>query len=291
MQIKRYGQMAAMGLVAALLLGAPTGCKKLAKRATKEAPVGVADEAAKAATEATEQAKDKPPAPPPEMKKMEQVAAAHILVAFKGAMRADPKITRTKEEAEKLAKELSAQIKKDPAKFDALVKEKSDAPDKNNGGSLGMIPAGLGNHPFAIATKDLKVGDVAEPVETPFGYHIIKRTAPPPQYAGSHILVAYKGAMRADPKVTRTKEDAQKECAKLAEQARKDPTKFADMAKKHSDGPSGAKGGSLGKWFKGMMVPEFDKAIEGMKIGDISDPIETPFGFHIILRQDPSKTP
>ncbi len=76
-------------------------------------------------------------------------------------------------------------------------------------------------------------------------------------------------------------------CDDLA--ARKDPTKFADLAKAKSDGPSGAKGGSLGKWVKGMMVPAFDKAIGEMKIGDISEPIETPFGFHIITRQDPAK--
>ena len=59
------------------------------------------------------------------------------------------------------------------------------------------------------------------------------------------------------------------------------------MAKKHSNGPSAVKGGSLGKWPKGRMVPAFDQAIAKMKIGGISDPVETPFGFHVIKREDP----
>ena len=112
-----------------------------------------------------------------------------------------------------------------------------------------------------------------------------ERPAAPPMFAGSHILVAYKGAMRS--KAARTKQEAQKLAAELAVKARQDPTKFADLARAHSDGPSGPKGGSLGSWPKGRMVPAFDQAIEKMKVGQISDPVETPFGFHVIMRNDP----
>jgi peptidyl-prolyl cis-trans isomerase C len=55
----------------------------------------------------------------------------------------------------------------------------------------------------------------------------------------------------------------------------------------HSDCPSGkADGGSLGWFSRGMMVPEFDTAAFSLKVGELSDVIETPFGFHIIFKND-----
>jgi peptidyl-prolyl cis-trans isomerase C len=65
-----------------------------------------------------------------------------------------------------------------------------------------------------------------------------------------------------------------------------DKADFAEEAKKHSDCPSGAQGGSLGWFGPGMMVPEFDKAAFAMKCGEVSDVIETQFGYHIILKTD-----
>ena len=61
---------------------------------------------------------------------------------------------------------------------------------------------------------------------------------------------------------------------------------FVREAKEHSDCPSGAEGGSLGWFGRGMMVPEFDKAAFEMKCGEVSDVIETQFGYHIILKTD-----
>lgn len=61
---------------------------------------------------------------------------------------------------------------------------------------------------------------------------------------------------------------------------------FAEEAKKNSDCPSGAEGGSLGWFGRGMMVPEFDKAAFEMKKGDISDIVTTQFGYHIIYKAD-----
>ena len=280
------GHALILALAATLVLGA-AACKKSAPKASDEAAKKV-DPATAPKTKGEPPAKV-PPGAAPENK--EQVAASHILVAFKGAMRANPEITRTKEEAKAEIAKVLVEVRKDTTKFAELAKKHSDAPDKERGGDLGVIPSGLGNHPFAVATKDLKVGDVSEPVETPFGWHILMRKAPPAQYAGAHILVAYKGAMRAKPDITRSKEEAQKKATELAEKLNKDASTFAELAKTNSDGPSGPKGGSLGKWFKGMMVPEFDTAIEGLKIGEVSAPVETPFGFHVIKREDPAKMP
>ena len=59
---------------------------------------------------------------------------------------------------------------------------------------------------------------------------------------------------------------------------------FADEASAHSMCPSGKEGGSLGWFGRGMMVPEFDRAVFGMNDGDVSDIVETQFGYHIIYR-------
>lgn len=61
---------------------------------------------------------------------------------------------------------------------------------------------------------------------------------------------------------------------------------FGDEASAHSDCPSGKNGGSLGWFSRGMMVPEFEKAAFDMSVGDVSDIIETQFGFHIIYKTD-----
>ena len=61
---------------------------------------------------------------------------------------------------------------------------------------------------------------------------------------------------------------------------------FAEEAKKHSDCPSGAQGGSLGWFGRGMMVPEFDKAAFEMKKGEVSGVVATQFGYHIIYKAD-----
>ena len=61
---------------------------------------------------------------------------------------------------------------------------------------------------------------------------------------------------------------------------------FGDEASAHSDCPSGKNGGSLGWFSRGMMVPEFDKAAFEMKVGEVSDIIETQFGYHIIYKNE-----
>jgi len=221
-----------------------------------------------------------------------ELAGSHILIAFKGARRAKPEVTRTKAEALALAKKLTAEIKKDPKKYEALAKKNSDDRTGKRGGFFGSWRQGRMLPAFDAAISKMKIGEVtAEPVETPFGFHVMKRMPLPPTHAGRHILISYTGARRAKPTVTRTKAQALAFAKKLAAELKKDASKFEDQAKKHSNGPSAIRGGSLGKWKRGRMVPEFDAAIEKMKIGQVSDPVETPFGFHVIMRIDPKTVP
>jgi peptidyl-prolyl cis-trans isomerase C len=59
-------------------------------------------------------------------------------------------------------------------------------------------------------------------------------------------------------------------------------TSFEDIAKKHSQCPSGSKGGDLGKFGPGQMVPEFDKAVFSGDVGVLYGPIKTQFGYHLL---------
>lgn len=76
------------------------------------------------------------------------------------------------------------------------------------------------------------------------------------------------------------------EAMKIAADLRKQATakNFSDLAKKHSEDPgSKDKGGDLGEFERGRMTPEFEQAAFSLKAGEISDPIKTPFGYHVIL--------
>jgi len=119
-----------------------------------------------------------PPAPTPQQARPtgEEIAASHVLVAYQGAMRAAPTITRTKEEAKKVAEQLLARARKGED-FAKLATEASDDPSaKLNSGALGKFTRERMVKPFADAAFALKPGAVSELVETPFGYHVIKRT-------------------------------------------------------------------------------------------------------------------
>ncbi len=103
----------------------------------------------------------------------EQVEASHILVSYKGAAAAEAGVTRTKEEALARAKELKAQLDKG-ANFDALARAQSDGPSKTNGGKLGAVARGDVAPSFEEKAFTMQAGQISEPVESPYGYHIIR---------------------------------------------------------------------------------------------------------------------
>ncbi|MEJ6393377.1 peptidylprolyl isomerase [Gymnodinialimonas sp. 2305UL16-5] len=66
---------------------------------------------------------------------------------------------------------------------------------------------------------------------------------------------------------------------------------FAELAAEHSTGPSGPNGGALGWFTAGMMVPEFEEAVFALEVGEVSSPVQTQFGWHIILLNDAREQP
>lgn len=71
------------------------------------------------------------------------------------------------------------------------------------------------------------------------------------------------------------------ECQKLKDEIAAGAD-FAELAKQHSKCPSGARGGELGAFGPGQMVPEFDKVVFSANVGDVSEPVKTQFGWHLV---------
>lgn len=92
------------------------------------------------------------------------------------------------------------------------------------------------------------------------------------EYNAAHILVE-------------TEEEAAALVAELAEGG-----EFGTLARTHSTGPSGPNGGDLGWFSEGMMVPPFEAAVLALEVGEVSDPVETQFGWHVIVLNDTRQT-
>jgi len=120
---------------------------------------------------------DPPPPPRPPPDNVQQIRASHILIAYKGAFHAPASVTRTKEEAQALAIHVDIEARAG-ADFEALVLKYSDDPSaRNNKGNLGQFTRAQMVKPFADAAFGLMKQEIGvDPIETPFGFHIIKRT-------------------------------------------------------------------------------------------------------------------
>ena len=103
------------------------------------------------------------------------IRATHILIAYQGAERAQPNVTRTKAEAKALANDLLRQVRRDSDRIGALALQNSDGPSRNTAGDLGFFSEGAMDDKFFEFANKSRVGAVGL-VETPFGFHVIKVT-------------------------------------------------------------------------------------------------------------------
>jgi peptidyl-prolyl cis-trans isomerase C len=126
------------------------------------------------------------------------------------------------------------------------------------------------------------VAGVAEPTEEDIQRHFDEHKeeyAPGERVLAQHILISPDGDTQTSKDEARAKIEAIRERIQAGKS-------FSDEAAAHSMCPSGKDGGSLGWFSRGMMVPEFDSAAFSMNVGEVSDVIETQFGYHIIFKTD-----
>lgn len=118
----------------------------------------------------------------------EEVKASHVLITFKGA-RGSQK-DRSKDEAEQLAQEISAQARSGMSLADLALKYSDDPSARNNNGDLGYFTWGRMTDPFQRAAFALNIGEISDPVLTEFGYHVIKLEdrRPNPFYDPENLL-------------------------------------------------------------------------------------------------------
>lgn len=208
----------------------------------------------------------------------QQYNVAQILVPVAEGATAEQKAA-ARSKAEALLKQAQG-----GADFAKLARENSGAQDAAQGGELGLRPIGRLPAVFANAVLDMKAGQVANQViESPAGYHVLKlleKRAPTTAIATKvqqtqvrHILIKTGPTMSAD--------DARRQLAGLRDRI-VHGYDFADAARRFSQDGSASAGGELGWVSPGQLVPEFEQAMNQLKPGDVSQPVQSQFGVHLI---------
>lgn len=213
---------------------------------------------------------------------LQEAEANHIMLS-KGNNTADNKAALA------LADSIRTALK-NGADFEELaVKYSIDRSASTNKGHLGYIVPGRFPYEFEKAVFNLGEGEISGIVESPVGYHILlggKKRPARGSVQASHIMKMIRPGADADEE-SRKKEEIDSIYSIL----KRDRSTFSEMAKLNSDDQGSARfGGMLGWFTTGMMVPEFQEVAFALEKGQISEPVRTPYGWHIIFKQD-SKGP
>ena len=167
--------------------------------------------------------------------------------------------------------------------FSALVAELSDAPDRANGGQMGLRTPDRYPTIFIEATQNLASGDISSLVRSGAGFHILKviekRNSGLPnmtvtQSRARHILLR--------PNANLTEKAAMEKLAEYKRRIVAGQADFAALARDNSQDSSAAQGGDLGWASPGMFVPEFEEVMNRLAPGQISEPLISRFGVHLI---------
>jgi peptidyl-prolyl cis-trans isomerase SurA len=168
--------------------------------------------------------------------------------------------------------------------FAKVAASYSDAPDGLSGGAMGTRPLDRLPALYADVVKKLKPGETSEILRSPAGFHIVKLIERQGG-GGAKPMVALKQtrARHILIKVNELVSEAEARRKLVAPKERLDNgADFAELARLHSNDLSAARGGDLGWLYQGDTVPDFEKAMDRLKINQISEPVQSPFGFHLI---------
>lgn len=203
----------------------------------------------------------------------------HILIALPEAATPE-RIQQVQTRADDILSQLRS-----GADFHQIAISSSDGQQALNGGDLGWRKAGELPTLFAELVPNMKPGEISNLIRSPSGFHIIElfdhRTGQQhivTQTLARHILVRLS-ALTTDGKAKEILADAKRRIA-----AGED---FATLARNISeDKASASNGGDLGWVEPGQMIPDFEAAMDRLSPGEISDPVKTRFGWHLIQVED-----
>ena len=168
------------------------------------------------------------------------------------------------------------------ADFSALAAEVSNAPDALQGGDMGWRAPSAMPGLFAQAVQNMSPGEVSPVLRSAAGFHVMKLIdkrstgkgeAMVEQTHVSHILIKTTELISDD--------DARKRLETLRTRVLNGES-FEDLARANSDDLSAAKGGDIGWVYPGDTVPEFQRAMDALAPGELSEPVKSPFGWHLI---------
>lgn len=211
----------------------------------------------------------------------DEINIAHILVRVPENATAQ-QIADRRQRAEAAMAQL-----KSGGDFAKVAASFSDASDAMTGGVIGWRSISRLPQLYVEVTEKLAPNDVSAIVRSPNGFHILKLVgkrsaslvkggsgAVVQQTRARHILIKVNQVVPAS--------EAKRKLAELKTRLNNKAAKFEDLAKLYSNDLSASKGGDLGWVYPGDTVPEFERAMNALQPGQVSEPVESPFGYHLI---------
>jgi peptidyl-prolyl cis-trans isomerase SurA len=208
---------------------------------------------------------------------MQNINIAQVLVAVpEGA--SDAQVASLQQRAQGVAQRARA-----GEDFAKLAQEFSDSPDRANGGAVGMRSADRYPSLFVDATQSTAVNGIAGPIRSGAGFHVLKVLAKSQAGAADAIVTQTQVRhilLRSDAK--RSTAQAVAQLGEFKERIQKGTADFAGLARDNSQDSSAKEGGDLGWSRPGQFVPEFEEAMNRLAPGQVSDPVVSRFGVHLI---------
>lgn len=249
-----------------------------------------------------------PPPPPPPPPKPQPVQPLVMQLAQIFVTVPESATPEQVSEARKKIDAARARLRKGE-KFEAVAAQVSEGPEASRGGDLGVRPAQGWPPLFLNTARNMQAGEVSAVIRSPAGFHVLKvvgraggqPAAPPPppppppqqqtersdgptgpmmveQTRARHILIKTTAVM--------SDEQAKQRLANARTRVVQGRESFAQVARAVSEDTTAPLGGDLGWINPGETVPDFERAMQALKPGEISEPVKSPFGWHLILVEE-----
>ena len=205
----------------------------------------------------------------------EEYEVAHILLRTPESA-APEQIQKLKSKAE----DIHARLRQGES-FAEMAAAYSDAPDGLQGGNMGLRPLERLPNIFSEVVAKMQPGEIAPVLRSPNGFHLVKLVSkrggaamPAVQQTHvRHILIKVNEVV--------SENEAQHKLEGLLDRIRHGE-KFTELARLFSQDGAATKGGDLGWIYPGDTVPDFERAMDKLKPGEVSEPVRSPFGYHLI---------